>query len=184
MDRRSLLAAGAAALISPLTHAQARFPSRSITIYGALPAAGVMDQHLIELAERAQKTLGQAIVIEAKPGAGATLAPQLIQAAAPDGHLLAAMTVNSLRYPYYQKTTYEPLKDFTFIIGLSNFTFGIVVHADSPYKTIEDLIAAGKACMTLKFLLPVGYVTSLRRTASTGSVDCGAAAPPLAMADR
>ena len=73
MDRRSLLAAGAAALISPLTHAQARFPSRSITIYGALPAAGVMDQHLRALAERAQKTLGQAIVIEAKPGAGATL---------------------------------------------------------------------------------------------------------------
>jgi len=145
MDRRSLLAAGAAALISPLTHAQARFPSRSITIYGALPAAGVMDQHLRALAERAQKTLGQAIVIEAKPGAGATLAPQLIQAAAPDGHLLAAMTVNSLRYPYYQKTSYDPLKDFTFIIGLSNFTFGVVVHADSPYRTIEDLIAAGKA---------------------------------------
>ncbi|HQD81813.1 MAG TPA: tripartite tricarboxylate transporter substrate binding protein, partial [Quisquiliibacterium sp.] len=38
-----------------------------------------------------------------------------------------------------------PLKDFTFIIGLSNFTFGIVVNADSPYKTIDDLIAAGKA---------------------------------------
>lgn len=145
MDRRSLLAAGAAALISPLAHAQSRFPSRSITIYGALPAAGVMDQHLRALAERAQKTLGQAIVIEAKPGAGATLAPQLIQAAAPDGHLLAAMTVNSLRYPYYQKTSYDPLKDFTFIIGLSNFTFGVVVHADSPYRTIEDLIAAGKA---------------------------------------
>jgi len=145
MDRRSLLAAGAAALISPLAHAQSRFPSRSITIYGALPAAGVMDQHLRALAERAQKTLGQAIVIEAKPGAGATLAPQLIQAAAPDGHLLAAMTVNSLRYPYYQKTSYDPLKDFTFIIGLSNFTFGVVVHADSPYRTIQDLIAAGKA---------------------------------------
>lgn len=145
MKRRSILAAGAAALIAPAARAQGKFPSRSITIYGALPAAGVMDQHLRALAERAHKTLGQSIVIEAKPGAGATLAPQLIQAAPPDGHLLAAMTVNSLRYPYYQKTTYDPLKDFTFIIGLSNFTFGVVVHADSPYRTIEDLIAAGKA---------------------------------------
>ena len=148
MDRRSVLtagAAGAAALIAPSLRAQPKFPTRPITIYGALPAAGVMDQHLRALGERAQKVLGQSIVIEAKPGAGATLAPTLIQNAQPDGHLLAAMTVNSLRYPYYQKTAYDPLKDFTFIIGLSNFTFGIVVNADSPYKTIDDLIAAGKA---------------------------------------
>ena len=148
MDRRQLLlagAAGAAALASPGLRAQGRFPTKPITIYGALPAAGVMDQHLRALGERVQKTLGQSIVIEAKPGAGATLAPQLIQNAPPDGHLLAAMTVNSLRYPYYQKTPYDPLKDFTFIIGLSNVTFGIVVNADSPYKTIDDLIAAGKA---------------------------------------
>lgn len=148
MDRRQLLLAGAAAaaaLASPGLRAQGRFPTKPITIYGALPAAGVMDQHLRALGERVQKTLGQSIVIEAKPGAGATLAPQLIQNAPPDGHLLAAMTVNSLRYPYYQKTPYDPLKDFTFIVGLSNFTFGVVVHADSPYKTIEDLVAAGKA---------------------------------------
>ena len=148
MDRRSVLsagAAGAAALLAPSLRAQPKFPTRPITIYGALPAAGVMDQHLRALGERAQKVLGQSIVIEAKPGAGATLAPTLIQNAQPDGHLLAAMTVNSLRYPYYQKTAYDPLKDFTFIIGLSNFTFGIVVNADSPYKTIDDLIAAGKA---------------------------------------
>ncbi len=148
MHRRTVLAAGtagAAALIAPALRAQAKFPTRPITVYGALPAAGVMDQHLRALAERAYKILGQPIVIEAKPGAGATLAPQLIQNAPPDGHLIAAMTVNSLRYPYYQKTSYDPLKDFTYIIGLSNFTFGVVVLADSPYKTIEDLVAAGKA---------------------------------------
>jgi tripartite-type tricarboxylate transporter receptor subunit TctC len=55
------------------------------------------------------------------------------------------MTVNSLRYPHYQKTNYDPLRDFTYIIGLSNFTFAVAVLADSPWKTIEDLIAAGKA---------------------------------------
>jgi tripartite-type tricarboxylate transporter receptor subunit TctC len=148
MHRRSLLAAAAAGTALravPTAHAQARYPSRPVTIYGALPAAGVMDQHLRALGERVQKTLGQPVVVEARPGAGATLAPQLIQAAAPDGHLLAAMTVNSLRYPYYQKTPYDPIRDFTFIVGLSNFTFGIVVHADSPYRSIEDLVAAGKA---------------------------------------
>lgn len=53
--------------------------------------------------------------------------------------------MNSFRYPHYQKTNYNPLKDFEFVIGLSNFTFAVAVLADSPYKTIEDLIAAGKA---------------------------------------
>ncbi|HPU51317.1 MAG TPA: tripartite tricarboxylate transporter substrate binding protein, partial [Burkholderiaceae bacterium] len=69
MKRRTLLASGMAALAAPALRAQPRFPSRPITIYGALPAAGVMDQHLRLLAERAQKILGQSILIEAKPGA-------------------------------------------------------------------------------------------------------------------
>ena len=62
MDRRSVLtagAAGAAALIAPSLRAQPKFPTRPITIYGALPAAGVMDQRLRALGERAQKVLGQ-----------------------------------------------------------------------------------------------------------------------------
>jgi len=148
MDRRTILksaALAAPASLMPSGFAQVKFPTKPITVYGALPAGGIMDQHLRALGDRVQKSLGQSILIEAKPGAGATLAPTLIQNAAPDGHMLAAMTVNSLRYPHYQKTSYDPLRDFTFIVGLSNFTFGIVVHADSPWKTIEDLIAAGKA---------------------------------------
>lgn len=143
--RRNLLAASASSLLLTPAFAQARFPTKPLIVYGALPAGGIMDQHLRLLGDRAQKTLGQPIAIEARPGAGATIAPTLLLNAQPDGHMLAAMTVNSLRYPHYQKTNYDPLKDFTFIVGLSNFTFGIVVHADSPYKTIEDLIAAGKA---------------------------------------
>lgn len=143
--RRRLIAAAAAAPLALPAGAQARFPSRPITLYGALPAGGIMDQHLRLLGDRAQKTLGQPIAVEARPGAGATLAPTLLLSAAPDGHTLAAMTVNSLRYPHYQKTNYDPLRDFTYVIGLSNFTFGIVVRADSPHRTIDDLIAAGKA---------------------------------------
>ncbi len=143
--RRAFLGAGAASLLTGGARAQSGFPTKPIVVYGALPAGGIMDQHLRLLGERMLRTLNQAIAVEARPGAGATIAPTLLLNAQPDGYTLAAMTVNSLRYPHYQKTNYDPLKDFTYIIGLSNFTFGIVVHADSPYKTIEDLIAAGKA---------------------------------------
>ncbi len=144
-NRRLLLTASAGSLFGTSALAQAKFPNKPLVVYGALPAGGIMDQHLRLLGERAFKTLGQAITVEARPGAGATIAPTLLLNAQPDGYTLAAMTVNSLRYPHYQKTSYDPLKDFTFIIGLSNFTFGVVVHADSPYKTLEDLITAGKA---------------------------------------
>jgi tripartite-type tricarboxylate transporter receptor subunit TctC len=149
MKRRTLLgfsaSAGIAALLPSPLRAQAPFPQRPITLYGALPGGGIMDLHLRFLSERAQKILGQPIAVDPKPGAGATLAPTFLLNAAPDGYTLAAMTVNSLRYPHYQKTNYHPLKDWEYVIGLSNFTFAVAVKADSPYKTIEDLIAAGKS---------------------------------------
>ncbi|MBI3373225.1 MAG: tripartite tricarboxylate transporter substrate binding protein [Betaproteobacteria bacterium] len=145
MKRRTFIAAAASATLLPsAAWSQARYPQRPITLYGALPGGGIMDQHLRFLAERAQKVLGQPIAVDPRPGAGATLAPTLLLNAAPDGHTLAAMTVNTLRYPHYQTSNYEPLKDFSYVIGLSNFTFAVAVLADSPWKTIEDLIAAGK----------------------------------------
>ena len=51
------------------------------------------------------------------------------------------MSINSLRYPHYQQTNWDPLNDFTYICGLSGYTMGIVVRADSPWKTLEDMIA-------------------------------------------
>jgi tripartite-type tricarboxylate transporter receptor subunit TctC len=145
MNRRRLLRAAAGLTMIPAAAwSQAQFPQRAITLYGALPAGGIMDTHLRFLAERAQKILGQPIVVEAKPGAGATIAPTLLLGAKPDGHTLAAMTVNSLRYPHYQPGNYHPLKDWEYVIGLSNFTFAIAVRADSPYRTIEEYLAAAR----------------------------------------
>ena len=54
------------------------------------------------------------------------------------------MSINSLRYPHYQPTNWNPLRDFTYIIGLSGYTIGIVVRADAPWKTLEELIDAAK----------------------------------------
>ena len=73
-----------------------------------------------------------------------TLAPALLLNAKLDGHQLACMSINSLRYPHYQPTTWHPLRDFAYIIGLSGYTIGIVVRADTPWKTFDELIAAAK----------------------------------------
>ena len=128
-----------------LLRAQAAWkPAKPITIYNPLAAGGVCDVHLRFLGERVGRQFGQQVIVDIKAGAGATLAAAQMVNTRPDGYTIACMTINSLRYPHYQTANWHPLRDFSYIIGLSEFTFGVVVRADSPYQTIGDLIEAGR----------------------------------------
>jgi tripartite-type tricarboxylate transporter receptor subunit TctC len=144
--RRLGVVGGAAAAMLPLSsRAQAGWrPEQPITLYGPFNAGGTFDVHLRYLAERASKTLGQPIIVAPKPGAAGTLAGTLLLNAKPDGYTLGCITINSLHYPHYNKTTWDPIRDFTYIIGLAELSQGIVVAADAPWKTIEEFIEAGK----------------------------------------
>jgi tripartite-type tricarboxylate transporter receptor subunit TctC len=143
--RRAMLAASLA-LVAPIGAAQAQaFPARPITLIVPWPAGGSTDRHHRALAEIAAKHLGQTIVVENRPGAGGTLGPsQMAQNAKPDGHTIAQFPMGMLRVPHMQKTSWHPINDFTFIIGVSGYTFGFTVRADSPYKTFKDYIEAAR----------------------------------------
>ena len=146
--RRRAVAAGLGSLIAApgLVRAQTTWkPDRPIVIYNPFAVGGITDLHMRLVGEKVGKTLGQQVLIEAKPGAAGTLAPAALMTAKPDGHQLAVYTINSLRYPHYQPVNWHALNDFTFITGLSSYTFALVVRADSPWKTVDDLFAAGKA---------------------------------------
>jgi tripartite-type tricarboxylate transporter receptor subunit TctC len=119
-------------------------PQKPITLYNPFAAGGVTDVHLRLLGETVTKVLGQQVVVDIKPGAAGTLAPAMLVNARPDGQAIACMSINSLRYPHYQQTSWDPLRDFTYICGLSGYTMGIVVKANAPWQTLEELIAAGK----------------------------------------
>jgi tripartite-type tricarboxylate transporter receptor subunit TctC len=148
--RRFAALAGAAALAAPMAapgiaRGQTRWkPEKPITIYNPFAAGGVTDVHVRLLGETVTKILGQQVVVDIKAGAAGTLAPAMLLNAKPDGQTLAIMSINSLRYPHYQQTNWDPLKDFTYITGLSGYTMGIVVKSTSPWQTLEDMIAAGK----------------------------------------
>ncbi|HSH99437.1 MAG TPA: tripartite tricarboxylate transporter substrate binding protein [Reyranella sp.] len=147
MRRRQLAAlAGAAVLAAPaLARGQAGWkPDKPVTIYNPFAAGGGTDVHIRLLGETAGVKLGQPILVDSRPGAAGTLAPAMLLNAKPDGHQLACMSINSLRYPHYQQTSWNPLRDFTYIIGLSGYTIGIVVRADAPWRTLDDLVAAAK----------------------------------------
>jgi tripartite-type tricarboxylate transporter receptor subunit TctC len=144
ISRRTALAGCTGALLCPFARAQA-FPSRPVTLVVPWPAGGSTDRHFRTLAEIAGRHLGQSVVVENKPGAGGTLGPSTVALTArPDGHTIAQYPLGMLRYPYMQKVAWHPINDFTFIIGISGYTFGFVVPADSPYKTFNDYIEAAR----------------------------------------
>jgi len=147
MRRRHFAAlAGTAMLAAPaLSRGQAGWKAeKPITIYNPFAAGGGTDIHIRLMGETAGPRLGQPIVVDSRPGAAGTLAPALLLNAKPDGHQLACMSINSLRYPHYQATNWNPVRDFTYIIGLSGYTIGIVVRTDAPWGTLEELIEAAK----------------------------------------
>ncbi|HET6264311.1 MAG TPA: tripartite tricarboxylate transporter substrate binding protein [Usitatibacter sp.] len=144
---RAILRAAALGLLLTAGVAGAQdFPNRPITLICPWPAGGSTDTHLRKFAEIAGRHLGQPIIVENKPGAGGMLGPAgMASTAKPDGYTLSQITVGAFRQPYMQKVEWDPLRDFTYIIGISGYTFGLVVKADSPIKSFDDFIAYAKA---------------------------------------
>ncbi len=149
-DRRQFLqasAATAAGLALPgLANAQAaNFPNRPIKLICPWPAGGSSDMVMRAFADSASRILGQQMVVENKPGASGMLGPNELVKAAPDGYTLSQLTIGVARLPHMQKMQFDPLRDFSFIACLTGYTFGIVVKADSPIKTVKDLVEFAKA---------------------------------------
>lgn len=141
---RLLLGLGIATAI-PQLHAQT-FPDKPITLICPWPAGGTTDIAMRALAEAMAKNLGQRVVIDNKPGAAGTLGPgYMAQNSRPDGYTVAQMPITVFRIPYIQKVNFDPMTDFTWIIGVTGYTFGVVVRADSPWLTWKDFIAYAKA---------------------------------------
>lgn len=147
MQRREFLAgAGALAAAGAMPALAQSFPTRPVVLYCAFSAGGPTDQVFRVFAEAATRTLGGSVVVENKPGAGGTLAALSLRSARPDGHTLAQAPMGLFRIPHMQKKqSFDPIADFTYISCLTGYTFGLVVPADSPIKSIKDLIEYAKA---------------------------------------
>ena len=147
LRRALLLAAAGAALATPFGAAYAAdvYPSRPVTLIVPWPAGGSTDRHHRALAEIAGKYLGQQIIVENRPGGGGTTGPgTMALTAKPDGYTISQFPMGMLRVPHMQKTPWNPISDFTFIMGVSGYTFGFVVKADSPHKTFKDYVEAAR----------------------------------------
>jgi tripartite-type tricarboxylate transporter receptor subunit TctC len=141
---QAALASSAAAAFPSLAQSPA-YPTRPIKLICPWPAGGATDAVMRAIAESAGKAMGGQMIVENKAGASGMMGPNELVKAAPDGYTLTQLTIGIARLPHMQKMQFDPLKDFTYIINMTGYTFGMVVKADSPIKSIKDLVEYAKA---------------------------------------
>ena len=126
--------------------AEAKYPSKPVTLLLPFPPGSATDSMMRAMQPVLAKTLGQTVVIENRPGAAGTMAAGLLaQSRQADGYQLAVAPSTLFKVPHLQKVPYDPLKDLTYVVGFSAYTFGLVVPGNSPWKTLDDFVAAAKA---------------------------------------
>lgn len=145
--RRRLLAAGAAALCLASGFAQAQtWPEKPVTLIVPFPAGGTTDVLARALAEKLQLALGQTVIVESKPGAGATLGADHVAKARPDGYtLLVGAVHHTIATSVYKKLPYDFQKDLAPLTVIAMVPNVLVVSASSPVKNVAELVALAKA---------------------------------------
>ena len=149
MQRRHFtlaLASTGLAAFSPLLRAQA-WPDKPVRWVLSQPPGSGPDNVARILADRLAKTWGQAVVIENKPGGQNTIGAQAAARAPADGHTFyfattAALVTNPL---LFKSLPYDPAKDFVPVAFIARSPFAVLVRAESPLQTIDELIAKSKA---------------------------------------
>jgi tripartite-type tricarboxylate transporter receptor subunit TctC len=145
----SLLALAAAGSGLPIAaHAQpaATFPSKPVTLLVPFPPGAATDAVARALAVPLAKHLGQQVIVENRPGAAGTMATSMVaQSAATDGHTVAIAPATIFRVPHLQKVPYETMKDLTFIMNFSGYTFSLVVAESTGIKSVPEFVTYAKA---------------------------------------
>jgi tripartite-type tricarboxylate transporter receptor subunit TctC len=151
LPRLPYRAANAAALaivsiaLLALTEASASAQGRPIKIINPYPPGGTADIIARIMADQIGRTRGATMVIEDHPGGGTIIGTELVSRAAPDGNTLLINTSAMLINAHLRKTNYDPLTSFEPICNLTQSPQLIFVNAESPYRTVADLVAAARA---------------------------------------
>jgi tripartite-type tricarboxylate transporter receptor subunit TctC len=125
----------------------ANFPARPIRIIVGFTAGGGNDILARLIGQKLGERLGQPVVIENKPGAGAIIATEHVANSAPDGYtlLVGASGAMSINPAVYARLSYATLRDFVPISMIAAFPLVLVVNAASPIRSVRDLVAYARA---------------------------------------
>ncbi|QWE07077.1 tripartite tricarboxylate transporter substrate binding protein [Polynucleobacter sp. JS-JIR-5-A7] len=122
------------------------YPNKPIHLIVGFSPGGSADTVGRALAEGLSNRLGQAVVVENKAGANGNIAAELVARSAPDGYTLYFPSIgHAVNASLYKNLPYDPVKDFTAIGGVFSAPNILIVPANSPYKSVGELIAAARA---------------------------------------
>jgi tripartite-type tricarboxylate transporter receptor subunit TctC len=158
---RARLSAILVAVIALALMATAAWPQSSRTIKIILPFApgGPAYNAIRILGQQISVSGGPTIVVEPHPGAGTAIGTELVSTSTPDGNTLGIISNSFVLLPQTRKVNYDPLTDFAPICDLVDFPPLIVVNSESPYHTLDDLIAAARAQPGILTLASIGPAT-------------------------
>jgi tripartite-type tricarboxylate transporter receptor subunit TctC len=133
-------------LPAPHATAQADFPAKPIRLIHGFTAGGISDVLGRALGARLTTSLGQQVVVDARPGAGTTIASELTAKAPADGYtlFLQDITTHAINASLYRRLAYDALKDFTPVTLIAATPLMLVVHPSLSVKSVQELAALAK----------------------------------------
>jgi len=121
------------------------YPTKPITLIVPWPAGGSTDIAMRAIADSASKFIGQPIAVDNKAGGGGTVGPATMAAASkPDGYTIAQLPITVFRLPLMQEVSWDPARDFSYIVHLTGYTFGVTTNSESQFKTWKDVVDFAK----------------------------------------
>ena len=147
IQRRTIIQAAAAAIVPTEVLAQEKYPAKPIQFICPYAAGGGSDQRSRQIARFISMALGVPVLVENKPGAGGNIGTDYIAKAKPDGYVIgmgnfAPLAVNSAMFP---KMAFDPARDLSMVCLIEQGPLVLMVRPDSPFKTVQDIVAAAKA---------------------------------------
>ena len=145
LTRRTVLGGLAAGVAAGRARAESDWPTRTITIIHGFPAGGPSDIVSRLLADGLGRALGQAVIVESRPGASGTVAAGLVARAVPDGYTLSVIpSGHASAAATFASLPYRSVDDFTTISLASEYPYVMATHIDSGFKSVAGLVAAAK----------------------------------------
>lgn len=142
----SVLSASAAFAQAPVAGPSTSYPTKSTRILVGFATGGGIDISARFFAKQLTDSLGQSFIVDNRPGAGGTIATDLVAKAAPDGYTLIMVSVtHAINAALYRRLPYDSVKDFAPVTTVTLNPDCIAVHPSMPVKSLRELIALAKA---------------------------------------
>jgi len=142
-----ILGVAAAGFSAGSACAQADYPVRPIRLVHGFTPGGISDVLARAIGAKLYAAMGQQVVVDSRPGAGTTIASDLIAKSPPDGYTLFMqdITTHAINASLYRKLPYDSIRDFTPIGLVATTPLMLLVHPSLPVKSLKELIALAKS---------------------------------------